>query len=90
MKWGQRFTKAVWAASAVVGAIATYALSFLPTPMSLLYTGVQQLGVPAPIWEAPVVPGATLRLVPSGLVVDLLFWFVVAATVLSAVAYRWK
>jgi hypothetical protein len=84
-----RFTKLVWAASALVGSAATYALSHVQTPMLFPVVGVQQLGVPAPVFAAPVYPNATLELVPAGVIVDLLFWFVLSATVLSVVA-GWK
>jgi hypothetical protein len=84
-----RFTKLVWAASALVGSAATYALSYVQTPMLFPVVGVQQLGVPAPIFAAPVYPNATLDLVPMGVIVDFLFWFVVSATILS-VAAGWK
>jgi hypothetical protein len=85
-----KFTKMVWAVSAVVGVAATYALSFLPTPMLFPTAGVQELGAPAPVFAAPAYRGASLSVVEAGVVVDLLFWFLVAATVLSVVAGRKK
>jgi hypothetical protein len=84
-----KFTKLVWVASALVGAAATYALSYVRTPMLFPVVGVQQLGVPAPVFAAPIYPGATLSLVPAGVMVDFLFWFVLSATILSVVA-GWK
>jgi hypothetical protein len=51
--------------------------------------GVQQFGVPAPIYAAPVYPNASLHLVPTGVTVDFLFWFVLSAAIL-AVAAGWK
>jgi hypothetical protein len=81
-----KFTKTVWAASALIGVIATYALSFLPTIMLFPVVGVQQYGIPAPVLAAPVFPGASLGLVPAGVIVDVLFWFVLAVIVLSTVA----
>jgi hypothetical protein len=36
-----------------------------------------------------VYPNATLSLVPAGIIVDLLFWFVAGATVLSVIG-GWK
>ena len=84
-----RFTKLVWAASALVGAVATYALSYVQTPMLFPVVGVQQFGVPASVFAAPVVPNASLEMVPAGILVDFLFWFVLSATIL-AVAASWK
>lgn len=84
-----RFTKLVWAASALVGLAATYALSFVPTPMLFPVIGVQQFGVPAPVYAAPVYPNASLGMVPAGIMVDFLFWFVLSVTIL-AVAAGWK
>jgi hypothetical protein len=84
-----KFTKLVWAGSALAGSAATYALSYVQTPMLFPVVGVQQLGVPAPVYAAPVFPGASLSLVPAGVIVDLLFWFVLSATILSVFA-GWK
>jgi len=81
-----KFTKVVWGAAASLGMLATYLLSFVSTPMLFPVVGVQEQGVPAPVLSAPVYPGATLELVPAGVIVDVLFWFVVAATILSVVA----
>jgi hypothetical protein len=84
-----KFTKLIWAASALVGLAATYALSYVQTPMLFPVAGVQQFGVPAPVYAAPVFPNASLDLVPAGIIVDFLFWFVLSATIL-AVAAGWK
>jgi hypothetical protein len=81
-----RFTKVVWAASAIVGVVATYALSFAPTFMLIPVTGVQQFGIPAPVLAGAVYPGASLELIPAGVIVDILFWFILAAAILSTIA----
>ncbi|HVP23198.1 MAG TPA: hypothetical protein VMS77_04740 [Conexivisphaerales archaeon] len=83
-----KFSKLVWAASASVGVAMTLLLSYLPTPMLIPVAGVQQRGAPAPVLAAPVYPGATMTLVPSGVVVDLLFWSILAAMVLAPLAGR--
>ncbi|MGA1975218.1 MAG: hypothetical protein ABSG92_06245 [Conexivisphaerales archaeon] len=85
-----RFTKTVWALSTLVGVAATYALSYVPTLMLFPVAGVQQYGLPAPVYASQVFSNASLDVVPAGIIVDVLFWFVVSVTVLSVAADRKK